>query len=134
MYLSPRRTLIALRARRTGALRRGDEVVWSGPRAARVTVLTGGGSIAATGVAGDAIAGSLCMLTFPSADNRRAAWTCSVGGAALPSLGTKLSVRSPFGCAPVGFCAKSLRRSGEMALVLHFTPRRTRPSCMAGLA
>jgi hypothetical protein len=33
-----------------------------------------------------------------------------------------LSVRSPFGVWPAGLCAKSLRRSGEMALKNHSTP------------
>jgi hypothetical protein len=37
-------------------------------------------------------------------------------GTAVPSLGTMLSVRSPFGVRPAVLCAKSLRRSAEMAL------------------
>src|SRR5207248_2617491 len=39
-----------------------------------------------------------------------------LGETALPSLGTKLSVRSPCGVRPAVLCAKSLRRSGEVAL------------------
>jgi hypothetical protein len=42
--------------------------------------------------------------------------TALPGGTALPSLGTKLSVRWPFGVWPAVLCAKSLRRSGEVAL------------------
>jgi hypothetical protein len=61
MYLSPRRTLIALRARRTGGLRRGDDVEVGEGLAAPVTWGLEGGSIPATGDAGGAIAGSLCM-------------------------------------------------------------------------
>jgi hypothetical protein len=46
----------------------------------------------------------------------------AVGGAALPSLGTKLSVKSPFGVRPaVMLCARSLRRSGEVALVTQYS-------------
>jgi hypothetical protein len=61
MYLSPRRTLIALRARRAGGLRRGDEVEVGNGLVTLVTWGLEGGSIPATGDAGGAIAGSLCM-------------------------------------------------------------------------
>ena|SRR5690349_15446559 len=62
MYLSPRRTLITLRARRAGGLRRGgvDE-----RELAPVTSAMGCGSISPTGDAGGAVADSLCMLTLP---------------------------------------------------------------------
>jgi hypothetical protein len=67
MYLSPRRTLIALRARRTGGLRRGADGGLSERVAALVTSGTGGGSISVTGDAAGAgaVAGLLCMLTLP---------------------------------------------------------------------
>jgi hypothetical protein len=67
------------------------------------------------------IVGSVCMATtFPSA-NRRSRRPLLCSGTALPSLGTKLSVRSPFGVWPAVLCAKSLRRSGEVALSRHRT-------------
>jgi hypothetical protein len=57
------------------------------------------------------------MWPFLSADRRQVAPPCSVGGTALPSLRTKLSVRSPLGSRLRGLYATSLRRSGEVALV-----------------
>jgi hypothetical protein len=87
MYLSPRRTLITLRARRTGGLRRGaigglDEGV-----AAAVTSRVGGGAISASGGAGGAVAGSLCMLTLPERGSPPTGVPCSMGETALPSPG-----------------------------------------------
>jgi hypothetical protein len=59
--------------------------------------------MAAAGDAGGSIAASVCMCDPSSAriaDQRLPG--CSVGGTALPSLGTKLSVRSPLGHGPRG--------------------------------
>jgi hypothetical protein len=79
MYLSPRRTLIALRATRTGALRRGDDGDPGERVAASVTSGLGGGSISATGDAGGVIAGSLCMLTLPERGSPPTGVPCSLG-------------------------------------------------------
>ena len=65
MYLSPRRTLITLRARRAGGLRRGADGGVDERAPAPVTSAMGGGSISTTGDAGGAVADSLCMLTLP---------------------------------------------------------------------
>jgi hypothetical protein len=80
MYLSPRRTLIALRARRTGGLRRGDEVDVGGRVAAAVISAPEGASIPAAGDAGGAIAGSLCMVILPERGPPMAGAPCSLGG------------------------------------------------------
>jgi hypothetical protein len=60
--------------------------------------------------------GWVCIsATFPSPD-RVAAVHALLEERLLPSLGTKLFVRSPCGVRPAVLCAKWLRRSGEMAL------------------
>jgi hypothetical protein len=79
MYLSPRRTLIALWTRRAGGLRRGDGGGLNERVAAPVTSGMAGGSISAPGDAGDAIAGSLCMLTLPERGSPPTGAPCSHG-------------------------------------------------------
>jgi hypothetical protein len=56
------------------------------------------------------------LATFPSARITVRCPTALLEETALPSLGTKLSVQSPFGVWPAVLCAKSLRRSAEVAL------------------
>jgi len=59
---------------------------------------------------------SLCIsATFPSSGSPLTVSQRSLGGGSSVA-GTKLSVRSPFGVWPPVLCAKSLRRSGEVAL------------------
>src|SRR4051812_32592152 len=104
MYLSPRRTLIALRSsRRTTSRPPLDRAAAGAPPAASLTAPTGSSRMAAAGDAGGSIAGTVCMYDPSSARiaDRRLPGR-SVGGTALPSLGTKLSVRSPLGNGPRG--------------------------------
>src|SRR3954447_4493338 len=104
MYLSPRRTLIALRSsRRTTSRAPLDRAAAGAPPAASLTAPPGRSRMGAAGDAGGSIAGLVCMCDPSSARiaDRRLP-VRSVGGTALPSPGTKLSVRSPLGNGPRG--------------------------------
>src|SRR3954453_20908444 len=101
MYLSPRRSLIALRSsRRTTSRPPRERAAAGAPPAASLTAPPRRSRMAAAGDAGGSIAGSVYMYDPSSARiaDRRLPGR-SVGGTALPSLGTKLSVRSPLGMA-----------------------------------
>ena len=67
-----------------------------------------------------------------SADRRTAGSVCSVGGTALPSLGTKLSVRWPSGVWPVG--AARSRFAGAVKWPCPTTLRRSRAASRRLLA
>src|SRR3954464_711308 len=94
MYLSPRRTLSA---RASGCLTRFGWAYVSGAEP-----MGSGGWLV------------ICR-DLPEHRIRTLGPTALVGKTALPSLRTKLFVRSPRAGWPAGLYAKSLRRSGEMA-------------------
>src|SRR5215217_4351791 len=112
MYLSPRRALSSLL---TGLRRRGEGAgsIVTGSSRTRI----GSGMTPGTGEPVGSLVGLACMSATFQSPIAADGVGLLLGGTALPSLGTKLSVKIAVRRAAGGLCAKSLRRSGEIALL-----------------